>query len=168
MELFDLELTPTETADGPEPFRIDSEERAAWVVDRMLTVDEKIKRLDRQHERARAALVREREALDGLFLVPLQQWVEVNMPRKGRTIHLLTGSISFRRVKGGPRVVDSAACLAWATEALPDAVVTHVTRKVDAQAIKEHVRETGEIPPGVQIAEDAERLYVRSNGGDDA
>jgi phage host-nuclease inhibitor protein Gam len=167
MDMFDLDNQAPDEVATPEVFRVVNEEHAAWVVNRILTVEEKIARLEAQYKKASAALAREKEALEARFMAPLEAWAEANLPRKGRTIHLLTGSLSFRAVKGGPRVADSAATLAWASEALPDAVITQTTRKVDAAAVKAYVMDTGEIPPGVEIIEDAQRFYVRGGGAND-
>jgi hypothetical protein len=158
---------PEDTQEGegtlwPEGFRLDSEEAAEWVVDKLLTYEERLARLDRQYKRTRAALVREKESFSARFLVPLQVWAGHQLGRGSRTVHLLAGSLSFRRVKGGPKVLDADAVLRWADEALPEAVVEQVTRRIDAQALREYVLREGEIPPGVSLIEDHDAFYVRA------
>jgi len=148
-------------------FRVDSEDRASWVVNRMLGYDEQLTRLDRQYELMRERLVNERDGFRSRWLVPLRLWAEANQPKKGKTIHLLSGSLSFRRVKRGAKVVDPKAALRWAEEHLPEAVLVTMHKKPDAEYLASYFESTGEIPDGVTILGDHEEFYVRAPKGEE-
>ena len=138
---------------------VQTEADAIWAADRLLTARQ---RRDRIVEQCRAMITRaERDAerAESYFLPLLENWARLNPPTRGRTVHLPTGQLAFRRVPGGPRVVDDAAALAWAREALPVAV--RVVERVDAATIKAHVLATGELPPGVEIKPDDESFSVK-------
>ena len=116
-------------------------------------------------ERVKAAcaeLIREAEADVAeaeLVLPALEMWAKANPPKRGKTIRLPVGQLGWRRVPGGPRVIDDAAALAWARQALPQAV--RVEESVDRHTIRAYVERTGELPPGVEIKPDEERFGVR-------
>jgi phage host-nuclease inhibitor protein Gam len=145
----------------PERFHIHDEASADWAVDKLVSMDEKLERLERQYKAAKAAIMRDKEAFERRFLSEIRAWAEGQLTGKTKTLHLLSGSISFRSVKGGPRIKDHSDVLAWAQENLPEAVVPTVTLKVDAQAVKDHVKAWGEIPPGVEIVDDRQELYIK-------
>lgn len=143
-------------------FRVTSEEKAAWVVNKLLTYDEQLARLDAQHAKMRAQLLARRDSFSAMFLAPLRQWAEANPPLKGKTIHLLTGSLSFRRVKRSAKVVDPKAALRWAEDNLPEAIQVTVQKKPDAAYLASYFESTGEIPDGVTILGDHDEFYVRA------
>lgn len=148
-------------------FRITDENRANWVVDKMLSYDERLDRLDRQYKQMRGRLEGERDGFRSRWLVPLRTWAEANQPKRGKTLHLMTGSLSFRRVRGGARIVDKAAVLEWARESMPSAIVSVITERVDAEFIDGHFRQTGEIPAGVEVQEERDEFYVRAPKGEE-
>jgi hypothetical protein len=147
----------------PQGFAIDSDERAAWVVDKLLACDEAQARLNAQYEAMARGIARRREGLEKRFGEELRAWVAQQLEgKKGRTLHLLTGSCSFVRKPGGPRVVDERAALAWCFEHLREAIVMpQVKPRVAADVLKRHVTETGEIPAGVEIVDDEDTFRVK-------
>jgi phage host-nuclease inhibitor protein Gam len=145
----------------PERFHIHDEATADWAVDKLVSMDEKLERLERQYKAAKAAIVRDKDAFERRFLSEIRAWAEGQLTGKTKTLHLLSGSISFRSVKGGPRIADSREVEAWAHENLPEAIIETVTHKVDAQAVKDHVKAWGEIPPGVEIVDDRQEIYIK-------
>jgi phage host-nuclease inhibitor protein Gam len=154
-------------AQAPEEyFRVDSEGRAAWVTNKLLSYDEQLARLDAQYKAMRARLEGERDGFRAQFLVPLQQWAEANLPKKGKTIHLLTGSLSFRRVKGGTRIVDRQALLNWCEDHLVEAVTLTMQKGIDAEVVRAHYEDSGEIPPGVMLQEERDEFYIKAAKAD--
>lgn len=151
-----------EGAEAGGTFRVNSEEKAAWVVNKLLGYDEQLARLDAQHAKMRAQLIARRDSFAAMFHVPLRQWAEANLPAKGKTVHLLTGSLSFRRVKGGAKVIDAKAAVRWAEEHFPEAVQVTVNKRPDAEALRLHFEETGEIPAGMVFEEERDEFYVRA------
>lgn len=145
---------------GPAVFRVDSEGAAVWVVDKLLSYEERQARLNEQYLAMTDALKRDRERFERRFLGELQAWFE-DQPKKGKSLRLLTGTLAVRTVRGGPRVVDEAAVFEWAEVDLPDAIKTQTVRKLDKDAVREHVRETGEVVPGVELVPDRESFSVK-------
>ncbi len=130
---------------APEAWTVDSEDKAAWATDIILSHEERIERIKRQYLammlRAEKELARAREFFEPM----LREWGAANLRKGERTVRLTTGSLSFRRKPGGVRVDDEAVCLAWAEKALPEAITHEVTRKLDvARAKKEGERLIGE------------------------
>lgn len=145
----------------PGPFVIDSETKAEWVVDKINVFHERQARLDAQYQAMKEALANEKEAFENRFLGELEQWAIANPPRKGKSLKLLTGTIGWRRVNGGPRVRDKSTAIDWALTFLPESVTSETVHKLDTDAIKVHVATTGELPPGVEVIDDEERFYVK-------
>lgn len=141
------------------PFSVHDEESAAWAADKILSARERLARVTAACAEMIAEAGREVVDLESLFLPQLEAWARQNPPRKGRTIRLPVGKLSFRTVPGGPRVTDEAAALEWARQYLPAAV--QVREKVLATPIKEYVEQTGEAVPGVEMVESRETFDVK-------
>lgn len=138
---------------------VTTEADAIWAADRVLTARQRHERIVEQCEAMIEASAREMRRAEAFFLPLLENWARLNPPVRGKTIHLPTGQLAFRRVPGGPRVVDDAAALEWARVALPAAV--RVVESVDKAAIKAHIAATGELPPGVEVKPDDESFSVK-------
>lgn len=159
-----------QTEAGAEPFRINNEERAVWAVDKLNTFDERLARLDAQYQAMRKQIADDKASFEGRFLLDLEDWAKANPPKKGKSIKLLTGTLGFRSVKGGPRVVDKDAVIAWASsdEIERGSFLAYETVvKVNTDAVKDYVASTGEIIPGVEIKDDEERFYVKGAKADE-
>ena len=140
------------------PDAIISEADATRVLDQILSARQRRDRI----KAACAAMLEaaEAEVAEVESMLPeLETWAMANRPAKGKTIKLPVGQRQWRVVPGGPRIVDDAAALRWAREALPDAV--RVALSIDKMAIKSYVTTTGELPPGVELQADEERFGVR-------
>lgn len=68
------------------------------------------------------------------------------------------GSIAWRGVNGGLEVVDEATALAWCKE--HGMVLTFV--RPDKDALREHFKATGEVPPGFELRQSEERIYIKT------
>lgn len=121
---------------APEGWTVRDEDSAAWAVDVVLSYEERCERIKRQHVSVLGRAEKELERAKAFFLPMLRAWAEKNPPKKGRTIHLSTGSMSFRKKPGGIFVEDEAACIEWAEENLPDAIRREVIRKLDVARAK--------------------------------
>jgi phage host-nuclease inhibitor protein Gam len=149
--------TETETAPA---FVVHDEWSAAWAADKILTARERLARIKASCQAMIEAASRDAEEAESLFLPQLEAWAMANPPRKGKTIRLPTGNLAFRTVPGGPRVVDEAAALDWAKAELASAVI--VTERVDKSAIKDYIKVSREVPPGVEIVEPRESFTVNT------
>lgn len=154
-----MSTTTTEDTATPAPFSVHDEASAAWAADKILSARERLARVTAACAEMIAEAGREVADLEGLFLPQLEEWARQNPPRKGKTIRLPTGALAFRTVPGGPRVADEEAALSWARQHLPAAV--QVRERVIAAEIKGYVAATGELPPGVELAEERETFSVK-------
>lgn len=147
---------------APVGFTIHDDETASWVVNKLLACEEEITRVKVQAKTIVARAEDRRKRLEERFGEELRAYAAARLEGgKSRTLHLLHGSCSFRRIPGGPRVVDRDATLAWASEALKSAVRFEVVEHLDVDAVKEHVAQTGELPPGVELREASDSFSVR-------
>lgn len=149
--------------DEPQAFRIDSEERAAWLVGKLLACEEERARIRTQADVMLRAVERRRAGLEARFGAELRAWAEAQLTgKRTRTLHLLTGSVALRTVPGGPRVVDKARALAWAREHLAVAIDTRLTETLRADVLRQYVAKTGEVPDGVDLAPPYDALNVKA------
>jgi hypothetical protein len=159
----DVEHAPAE--EQPDYFLIDSEDRAAWAVDKILSYEETRQRIKAQADRMMADLDKREASFRQRFEPELARWAEERMPEHRRYVDTLAGRIGFRLAKGGPRITDREAATEWAKAYLPAAVSSEMVLKLDARIIKEHVEKHGELPPGVDFVPDEDRLYVKAPRG---
>lgn len=142
-----------------EPWQITNDNRAAWATDKVLSARERLARVKAACQAMIDEAAREVQDAEGFFLPLLEEWARQNPPRKGKTIKLPTGALSFRTVPGGPRVVDEGQCTDWAKRWCPDAI--KVVERLSVTAIKDYIANYGEIPPGVEVIEPRESFDVK-------
>lgn len=157
IEEFDGPPLPDEARQ--EPWEITDESKAAWAVDKVLAARERLGRIKAACQAMVEQAEREVADTEAFFLPQLEAWARANPPRKSKTIKLMTGSLAFRTVPGGPRVVDEGQCTDWAKRYCPDAI--KVVERLSVTAIKDYIANYGELPPGVEIAPDSERFDVK-------
>jgi phage host-nuclease inhibitor protein Gam len=149
-------------------FQIDSEDKLAWYVDKLATIQEKQARITAQAEAMVADLEREADGLRFQFEGQARAMTEKLMKAAGnkvKHIKLLTGTIGFRRSPDRIAVRDEAAVLLWAEQHAP----MLIARKVDSKrlAVRDGVvivKETGEVVEanGLEVALGEEKIYVKS------
>lgn len=142
---------------------MDTEEEdltVAAIVDRCLSYDERIARIEAQASTMIERLRREKAEYEAYALPVLADYYERHRPRRGKTLHTVSGSIGYRTIRGGPRVVDRSAALGWAiASGIGEAITTRTELVVSG--VMSYVERTGEIPPGVALVDDEERMYIR-------
>lgn len=159
----DDDTSPTIEDGNPVPtgWRIDTEERAAWAVDRILAAEERLERVKAQAAHWQRLAERELERARAFFCPHLEEWAREHPPARGKTIHLATGDLAFRTVRGSLRVADPERALAWARANLPGAIDRKVTERVVAIEVRSYADKTGEIPPGCVVDNDREAFDIR-------
>jgi hypothetical protein len=146
--------------DRLEPFTVDTPERAAWAADKVLAARERLARVTASCAAMIQQAGREADDAAAFFLPMLEEWARANPPRKGKTIRLPTGALSFRSVPGGPRLADPDAALAWARQNKPELI--EVRERVTITALKEFiVASGGELPDGVEMTDSRETFDVK-------
>ena len=161
------ETAEDEAPAAPEGWQCRDEEAASWAIDRVLTARARIDRVTTQASILVARLQKELDRTEGYFFPHLEDYLRANPPAKGRTLHLLTGSLALRTKPGGARVRDQDAAVAWAREHLPAAIMQRPAPSptVDAASIKAHVEMTGEVPDGVDVVDAVDVFDVKAPKG---
>lgn len=121
---------------APTGFQVTDEASAAWATDKVLAAEARVERLKAQAGRNIARAEKELARAREFFEPMLRAWAWANPPRRGRTIHLATGDVGFRRVNGGIFVEDEKAVLEWAIGHLPEAVYRAVVTQLDKARCK--------------------------------
>lgn len=112
----------TEAPAGWQPPECHTEDEADAILNRVLAKREERQRLIAQHEKRLRAIESEIDWVEGWALPLLDQWLDANPPKRGKSRDLPRGRIGRRSVGGGIVVKDEAACLAWAVDHAPDAI----------------------------------------------
>ena len=162
----------------PEGFRVHDEATANWLVRKIrecrLYADSVSAWAAAETRRAR----REEQFLWDRYGAQLEQWAAsrvAELDGRGRSVRLPAGTVGFRELPPSVQIIDEQALLAWLTADLPEAMkVTVEAAGEDAQALRswlggghcagarvtthvvkgvvaEHVRLTGECPPGTHV-----------------
>lgn len=169
-------------------FRDDEMPVDAWRIDDLSTADWALKRIQElQMEteeitavelqriaeiNARAKKLRERaERGIAFFEAKLREFAETHRDLllkggKQKTRNLIHGSIGWKKKPGTPRVADENTLLTWAIRQPPEKGFLRVIEEPAWDVIKQHVKLTGEVPPGVEVTEDEERFVVKAGGNE--
>lgn len=140
-------------------FVVDNEGAAAWVVDKLLSYDERAARLKEQFLGMMKAIEGDKARFERRFMAELEAWYD-EQPKRGKTLALLTGTLAKRTVPAAPEVQDEEAAVEWAQEHLPGAVKVVTTAKLDGKLLRDYVKSTGEVVPGVAWREERESFKV--------
>ena len=147
----------------PKAFCIDSEDRANWLVRKIVAARDYSERVKAWCEQEQRRAAREEQTLLFLFGRQIERWARSEVAKlRGmrKSLRLPAGSVGFRSV--GPRLVvdDERAVLQWAKVHLPDAVV--VTEKLSKSVINEHAEKLGVIPDeGIHMEPASEKFFIK-------
>lgn len=149
-----------------ERFRIEDKSQAAWALRKMSKItaemDENIMTAQAEVERIASWRDEENEKLErsiSFFENLLYEYfVQLrDEDPKLKTMKLPHGALKMRAQQ--PQFeYDEADLLPWVKENLPDAVI--VKESVSKTPVKKHIKETGEMVPGVTITERPEKFIV--------
>lgn len=149
---------------GKEYFRIDTEERAEWLVGKLASLEAEQERVKSNAADIVDRLRRQHDGLLKRFSGELEEFCRQRNTGKTKTVHFLQGKCSWRTSKvGGAYVADPAAALDYCQEhdELVDSCV-HVTYHLRGNEYLKQFESTGEVLPGIEIAptSEVERFYV--------
>lgn len=161
-------LVPTDAeAPAPEPFKIDSMDKAAWAASKALEAQA---RIDQRSELARSYKARIEAWLDSsnqsdlesvAFLTTLlRPYVEIAIAQqhRSRSLLLVSATVSLRKLPDRLEIADSAAALAYCEAEHPEAVIV---KKELSKAILKKLALDGTAIPGVAMELGADELYVK-------
>lgn len=174
-----------------EEFRVTDLETAAWVVDKITAARAKAARIQEQAEAMLRDCAREEEFFLNRYGADLAEVAATEIERTGgkkKSLKLLTGTVGFRSAPRRLDVVDEDAARQWAQRECPDAVKVSaaatgelgaalhaaaralmadsdleiaVTESLLKTPLNDHLKDTGEVPPGCDVAGGEERFYVK-------
>ena len=136
---------------APTGWFVDSEQRAAFAVDRILSRRADLARTKAACANAIDRAEKELARTEGFFLSHLTMWFLDHPPRKGSSLHFTGGSFASRRQPERIAIVDEAALAAWAADHAPQLLTYYPTPppRVPLKAIGGFARDA--LPPGVAI-----------------
>jgi phage host-nuclease inhibitor protein Gam len=149
------------------PFTIDSEEKADYALREIYLLRSEIALLEAQHKERTVRLNSELTQTEGYFLPQLEHWSAQQIAgEKRKSLILPHGTVQFRTVKAGVKVVDKEAAIAWAQSAcMDDAVKIVTTTTLDTEEYKRialhRLTTLGEVVPGILTTEAHESFSVR-------
>ena len=91
----------------------------------------------------------------GQFRAVVDRKLHMNGHKK-KSVDLLTGRAGYRTSPDKVEIVDGEAAAEWCAFQCPEALGTTIKRTTP---IKEHIKATGEVPPGIRYVEKQENFY---------
>lgn len=142
--------------DAPTPqWVVDSEDKAAWAIDRLLSREADVVRVKAAAANAIARAEKELARARDFFLPQLVLWSVDHPPRRGKTLHFVTGSLSATTTAPRVKIADEKALIAWADANEGLSVRTVIPPPVRSVAHADVVallsRPGTPLPPGVEI-----------------
>ena len=159
---------PPEGEAPPRPkaqFVIDSESAAAWYVRKMVAYDREKADVAAQAKARLAEIESQQKGLRDRYEAQLRAWATVETERRRRkSITLLSGTVAFRTVPGGIKIVDKEAALEAARGLCPEAIRTKTEVTLDGDAYRAAAQaaleDRGELLPGVELTVAQESMRI--------
>jgi hypothetical protein len=139
-------------------FEVADAASASWVVRKIVEARARRERIKEWARLEMKAAQREEEFFQRRFGPSLEAWVTENLHGR-KTLRLPDGALGYRRRRMTLQIEDKEQLLEWCKSNLPDAV--RVKEDVLKTPLNEHLKETGEVPPGCDIEPGGDEFYVR-------
>lgn len=153
-----------------------TEDQAASFVDRILSCDERIARIQEASAKYIRSIEQEKARLEYIYAPALKAYLAANLKGKAKSVKLITGIIGTRAGQDAVTIRDEAAAMAWAEKNLPSAIkkpeppAPYLLKSELKQYFKkpqEIVNEsTGEailnLPDGVEIEPAKDKFYIEA------
>lgn len=131
---------------------------ASWVVRKIVEARARRERIKEWARLEMKAAQREEEFFQRRFGPSLEAWVAQNLHGR-KTLRLPDGALGYRRRRMTLQIEDKEQLLEWCKSNLPDAV--RIKEDVLKTPLNEHLKETGEVPPGCDVEPGGDEFYVR-------
>jgi hypothetical protein len=139
-------------------FEVTDATSASWVVRKIVEARARRERIKEWARLEMQAAQREEEFFQRRFGPSLEAWVAENLHGR-KTLRLPDGALGYRRRRMTLQIEDKEQLLEWCKSNLPDAV--RVKEDVLKTPLNEHLKETGEVPPGCDVEPGGDEFYVR-------
>lgn len=143
--------------DAPE-WVIEDESMADWALDRIRRAEESLARIQQNAEAAVRRAKTEAARTRSFFEPKIRDWAERHRPARGKTIHLMSGDLAWRKKPAKLEVTDKHLLLAWSRDHLPDAIKTE--ESLLKTPVSDYFKRTGEQPPGTLFVPEHEQFEV--------
>ncbi|HEX8236308.1 MAG TPA: host-nuclease inhibitor Gam family protein [Abditibacteriaceae bacterium] len=141
-----------------QSFEVTDVTSASWVVRKIVEARARRERIKEWARLEMKAAQREEEFFQRRFGPSLEAWVAENLHGR-KTLRLPDGALGYRRRRMTLQIDDKEQLLEWCKSNLPEAV--RVKEDVLKTPLNEHLKETGEVPPGCDIEPGGDEFYVR-------
>jgi hypothetical protein len=132
-----------------------------WYLGEQAKIDALIERATEQRDVIVKYLESRRAALQWRWGVEFQQDVDLALRQQGGTkksVDYLTGRAGYRKAPGRVQITDKDALRTWCEEHCTDALDLTIARTTP---LKEHIEQTGEVPPGAEWIGPRDTFYPR-------
>lgn len=149
-----------------QEFRITDDAAADWLLKQYSCIDAEIALIQAQAAAAVTRLKSDRENLERLYQSELEEYTRQRLQgeKRGRkSVILPHGTVQFRKVPAGLKVVDPAAALLYAQDHCPDVVLNapHLDAAHYRELAQNALNSTGEILPGVEYVGERESFSIK-------
>lgn len=147
-----------------EGFRIENDQQAEWAMRKIIEAKAEVERWERFYtEKLMAVVQREQDTINYMTSLLMRYFdtQERRVTKSGIEKYSLPSGTLERRPAGIKYESNEEELLAWCEKNLPDAIKT--TRKASWSAVKDYIKETGEIPGGVTVGETEPSFTVKES-----
>ena len=130
-----------------------------WYLARVAEADAVEQAIKDQYKRLLAEVQSRREAPARRWGAEFQAQVGTDLESQGgkkKRIHYSTGTAGYRKIRERLDILDDAAFITWAKMECPACLEYRIARKGPAT---EHLKSTGELPPGTTLLPAGDRFY---------
>ena len=153
------EVLEAEVSSEDEEFRVTDENSCNWVVRKIVSAEDELKRIKSQYNARKKELERRIEFFEKRFGHEMEQWTSQNLPYNRKSIKLQNGTVGFRKSRETIKIVDKEENIEWVKNNCPDALrQKEYTTKTEQI---EHLQETGEMPAGVDLQPAENKFYIK-------
>ena len=131
---------------------------ASWVVRKIVEARARQQRIKDWAQAELQSAQREEKFFLERFGDELEAWTAENNNGK-KTLRLPDGTLGFRHKRAVIQIQDEDRVLDWCRDHLPEAV--KVSESVLKTPLNEHLKETGELPPGCDLDNGGDEFYVK-------
>jgi len=154
-------------AEAKKPFAVHDEDTADWVCKVIGEKAAELLLVKAQYESILTRIRAEIAEQESYLMPHLQQWASQSLEgQKRKSLILPHGTVQFRSVKAGLKVIDKDAAIAWAQSFYMDSAVNTVTTTtLDVNEYKriamQRLNGLGELLPGILTTDAHEEFSVR-------
>lgn len=152
------------TASSSEPerrFRVENAATANWVLRKVIEARQYQERVRNWAQQEQRKAERRERRLMMRFGVELEAWLRHELNERGgrtKSVNLPTGRVGLRRPTPRLVVADEAALKHWAGQHASH--LLHTVVSVSLPGVRQHFKDTGELPDGTELRTPPESLYL--------